>query len=305
MKKILAVVTGPTASGKTALAIEIARHFDSEIVSADSRQMYKGIEIGTAAPSAEELAAVPHHFIGNLNLTDYYSAARYADEALAKLDGIWRRRDVAVMCGGSMMYVDAVVNGIDELPTVSEKVRSDVLDIYHREGLDGIIARLQQLDPAYLAQVDRSNHRRIIHAIEISLEAGQPYSSLRTGRKAERPFNTVKLAINYSREELFDRINRRVDAMMEAGFEEEARRVWPMRGLNSLNTVGYKEMFAMFEGIMDRPTAIARMAKNTRVYAKKQLTWLKRDPSVIWLDPSEPLPAQAFRAIDAAAESDD
>lgn len=305
MKNLLAVVTGPTASGKTTLAIELARHFGCEIVSADSRQMYKGIEIGTAAPSAEELAAVPHHFIGNLSLTDYYSAAQYADEALAKLDELWSDKRVAVMCGGSMMYIDAVVNGIDQLPTVSHEIRKRVLDLYHTQGLAGITAELERLDPDYLSRVDRSNHKRIIHAVEVSLEAGRPYSSLLTGKTVKRPFNIVKLAINYSREALFERINRRVDAMIDAGFEEEARRVWPMRDLNSLNTVGFKEMFAMFEGVLDRATAIARMAKNTRVYAKKQLTWLKRDPSVVWLDPSLPLLNQALEAISDAGEATD
>lgn len=303
MKKLLAVVTGPTASGKTALAIELARHFGCEIVSADSRQMYKGIEIGTAAPSAEELAAVPHHFIGNLSLTDYYSAAQYADEALAKLDELWRDKRVAIMCGGSMMYIDAVVNGIDQLPTVSHEIRQRVLELYQTRGLAGITAELERLDPDYLSRVDRSNHRRIIHAVEVSLEAGRPYSSLLTGKTVRRPFDIVKLAINHSREALFERINRRVDAMIDAGFEEEARRVWPMRSLNSLNTVGFKEMFAMFEGRMDRATAIARMAKNTRVYAKKQLTWLKRDPTVVWLDPAQALLNQALKAIADAGEA--
>jgi len=293
----LAVVTGPTASGKTALAIGLARHFGCEIVSADSRQMFRGIEIGTAAPSAEELAAVPHHFIGNLELTDSYSAARYADEALETLRGLWLKNPVAVMCGGSMMYIDAVVNGIDDLPAVSPGVRESVLSLYDRAGIEGITAELRRLDPVYAVRVDPANHRRIIHAIEISIEAGRPYSSLLTGARKPRGFRVVKLAVNYPRVELFERINRRVDAMIAAGFEQEARNVRPLRHLNALNTVGFKELFAMFEGVMDRETAIARIKKNTRVYAKKQLTWLKRDPAVIWLDPHQPLLPQAIRAV--------
>lgn len=298
----LAVVTGPTASGKTALAIDLARHFGCEIVSADSRQMFRGIETGTAAPSAEELAAVPHHFIGNLELTDSYSAARYADEALETLRGLWLKNPVAIMCGGSMMYIDAVVNGIDDLPTVSHGVRESVLNLYNRAGIEGITAELRRLDPVYAGRVDPANHRRIIHAIEVTLEAGRPYSSLLTGARKPREFRTVKLAVNYPREELFDRINRRVDAMIAAGFEQEARNVWPQRHLNALNTVGFKELFAMFEGVMDRATAIARIKKNTRVYAKKQLTWLKRDPSVTWLDPHQPLLPQAIRAVSGDGE---
>lgn len=297
MKKTLAVITGPTASGKTALAIAIARELGCEILSADSRQIYRGIEIGTASPSREELEAVPHHFIGTLELTESYSAARYAEEADALMRRLWQKGDYVVMCGGSMMYIDAVVNGIDSLPTVSDEVRRQAWELYENHGLDGILAELDRIDPVYAARVDRANHRRIIHAIEVTRQAGRPYSSLLTGKRAERPYRIVKLAIDYPREELFDRINRRVDAMIAAGFEQEARQVWPLRHLNSLNTVGFKEMFAMFESVMDRDTAIARMKKNTRVYAKKQLTWLRRDPSVVWLDPRGQMLGQALAAI--------
>ena len=221
-----------------------------------------------------------------LELTEPYSAARYERDALACLEDIFSRRSEAVVCGGSMMYVDAVTRGIDDLPTVSDGVRRHVMELYEREGIEGVRATLRNLDPEYLAIADPANHRRLIHAIEISLEAGQPYSSLRTGAVKERPFRVVKMMIDYPREELFDRINRRVDMMIESGFIEEARRVYPLRHLNSLNTVGYKEMFAYFDSTMDLDTAISRMKKNTRVYAKKQLTWLKRDPAVIRLNPS-------------------
>lgn len=288
-KPILVVITGPTGSGKTDLSIQLAQRLGCDIISADSRQLFRDIPIGTAAPSPQQLATVTHHFVGTLSLDEYYSAARYEEDVMALLPSMWEKSPYAVMCGGSMMYVDAVTRGIDDLPTVSDSVRRHVMDLYEREGIEGIRATLRNLDPDYLAIADPANHRRLIHAIEISLEAGQPYSSLRTGTVKERPFKTVKMMIDYPRETLFDRINRRVDAMIEAGFIEEARRVYPLRHLNSLNTVGYKEMFAAFDGTMTLDTTIERMKKNTRVYAKKQLTWLKRDPSVIRLNPSTSL----------------
>lgn len=290
-KPLLVVITGPTASGKTGLSIKLASRLGCDIISADSRQLFRDIPIGTAAPTPEELAAVTHHFVGTLSLDEYYSAARYEEDVMTLLPQLWKKSPYAVMCGGSMMYVDAVTRGIDDLPTVSDDVRRHVMELYEREGIEGVRATLRNLDPEYLAIADPANHRRLIHAIEISLEAGQPYSSLRTGGVKERQFRVVKMMIDYTREELFDRINRRVDAMIESGFIEEARRVYPLRHLNSLNTVGYKEMFACFDGTMDLDTAISRMKKNTRVYAKKQLTWLKRDPSVIRLNPDTPFTA--------------
>lgn len=288
-KPLLVVITGPTASGKTGLSIKLASRLGCDIISADSRQLFRDIPIGTAAPTPEELAAVTHHFVGTLSLDEYYSAARYEEDVMTLLPQLWKKSPYAVMCGGSMMYVDAVTRGIDDLPTVSDCVRRHVMELYEREGIEGVRATLRNLDPEYLAIADPANHRRLIHAIEISLEAGQPYSSLRTGGVKERQFRVVKMMIDYPREELFDRINRRVDMMIESGFIEEARRVYPLRHLNSLNTVGYKEMFACFDGEMTLDTAISRMKKNTRVYAKKQLTWLKRDPAVIRLNPSTAL----------------
>lgn len=283
----LIIVTGPTGSGKTDLSIKLARHLGCEIISADSRQLFRDIPIGTAAPTPEQLNAVKHHFVGTLSLDEYYSAARYEEDVLKLLDKLWQKNDKAIMCGGSMMYIDAVTKGIDELPTVSNQVRDHVMKLYQDEGIEGIRQILRNLDPEYLASADPSNHRRLIHAIEICLESGVPYSSLRTGTVKERPFNIITMMIDYPREELFDRINRRVDEMIANGLEEEARKVYHLRHLNSLNTVGYKEMFAWFDGTMDRDTAIARIAKNTRVYAKKQLTWLKRNPDVIRLKPEE------------------
>lgn len=294
----LVIVTGATASGKTALAVELAQALGTEIISADSRQLYRDLTVGTAPPSADQLAAVPHHFVGTLALDQYYSAAQFEEDVMQTLPGIFSRcGSRAVMAGGSMMYIDAVCRGIDALPTVSEPNRRAAYAILDTEGLDGVIARLQQLDPEFLRTTpDLKNHKRLVHALEVTMQAGRPYSSLITGRTRRRPFRILKFAIDMSREELFDRINRRVDAMMEAGLLDEARRVYPLRHakaghpvLNALNTVGYKELFACFDGEMDLATAVARIQKNTRVYAKKQLTWLRRDPSVIWLPTSGPL----------------
>lgn len=304
MKPLLIVVTGPTGSGKTDLAIELARHFSTEIVSADSRQVYRHIPVGTAAPTAAQLAAAPHHLVGFLELDQYYSAARFADDATAILRRIWSAAPrPAIVCGGSMLYIDALVKGLDELPTVSEAVRSRVLAAYQAGGAKAIIAMLRELDPDYLAVADRCNHKRLIHAAEVSAEAGVPYSSLLGKTPKERDFRTVTMMIDRPRAELFARINARVDAMMAAGLEEEARSVYHLRRFNSLNTVGFKEMFAMFDGTMPRDIAIPRIAKNTRVYAKKQLTWLQRNPGVIRLDASRPLLPQALDHINAMIES--
>lgn len=295
----LIVITGPTASGKTSLAIELARALATEIISADSRQLFRDLSIGTARPSEEELAAVPHHFIATLGLDQYYSAAQYEAEVLAMLPGLFGRcGGKAVVCGGSMMYVDALCDGIDLLPTVSEENRRQAYGLYETQGLEGVIDRLRILDPEYLHRApDLKNHKRLIHALEITLEAGRPYSSMLTGTKKRRPFEVVKFAIDHPRQDIFDRINRRVEQMMARGLLEEARRVYPHRHLNSLNTVGYKELFAHFDGQWNLPTAVARIQKNTRVYAKKQLTWLRRDPSVIWLTPSLPLLPQVLETL--------
>lgn len=283
--KTLIVVTGPTGSGKTKLSIELARRLGCDIISADSRQLFRDIPIGTASPTADEQALVRHHLVGCLGLDEYYSAARFEEDALRLLDVQFANSDYAVVCGGSMMYVDALTRGIDSLPEISDDVRREAYGMLESEGIEGVRMRLRELDPAYYAVVDLNNHKRLVHALEICMEAGVPYSSLRTGREKVRPFRVVKFAFDYPREELFERINRRVDAMMANGLLEEARAVYPLRHLNSLNTVGYKELFNYLDGQWDLPAAGARIAKNTRVYAKKQLTWLKRDASVIWLDP--------------------
>ena len=283
----LIVITGPTGVGKTATAIAVARALGAHIISADSRQIYRGIPIGTAAPTAEQLAAVPHHFVQFKNLDEYYSAAQFEDDVMQLLPRLFNSSAYAVMCGGSMMYVDAVCRGIDLIPTISPEVREATLQLYQTEGLDGLLARLQATDPQYYAIVDHKNAKRVIHAIEIITQAGVTYTSLRRGTAKQRPFRIVKVALNLPREQLFERINARVLQMIDMGLEQEARSVYHLRHLNSLNTVGFKEMFAYFDGTMDRDTAIARIQKNTRVYAKKQLTLHAKDPSIVWLTPDD------------------
>lgn len=285
--KNLIVIVGPTGVGKTAAAIAVAQHLGCHIINADSRQVFRGIPIGTAAPTPQEQALVPHHFVQFKELDEYYSVAQFETDVMALLPSLWQQGDYAVMSGGSMMYVDAVCKGIDYIPDISDEVRAAVKKQWQENGLEPLLAELERLDPIYYAQVDRLNPVRVIHAVEICRQAGVPYSSLRTGKAKQRPFNIIKVGLNIDRPALFDRINRRVDAMIEQGLEQEARSVYHLRHLNSLNTVGYKEMFAYFDGTMDRTTAIERIKKNTRVYAKKQLRWLQRDTAISWCTPDE------------------
>ena len=283
----LVVITGPTGVGKTDTAISIAQALSAEIISADSRQLYRDIPIGTAAPTAQQQAIVPHHFVGTLALDEYYSAAQFESDVMQLLPSLFERSPYAVMCGGSMLYIDAVCKGIDDIPTVSDEIRAQVYAQYEQHGLDYMLDLLRELDPEHYEVVDKKNYKRVVHAVEICLQAGQPYSSLRTNSTKERPFRIVKIGLNLPREQLFDRINRRVVAMVEEGLVEEARKVYPMRQLNSLNTVGFKELFAYFDGTMDYDTAVARIQKNTRVYAKKQLTWYAKDSDMRWFTPGD------------------
>lgn len=285
----LIVITGPTASGKSALAVDVARRLGTEIVSADSRQIYRGIPIVTAMPTPEQRAAVPHHLIDMLPLDAYYSAARFEEDALAIIRRLIAEKGTAVACGGSMMYVDALCHGIDELPTVPDEIRSTLQTMHRMKGDEWLLERLRLLDPEYYAAVDRKNMKRVFHAVEIILASGKTYTSLRTGQRHEREFDIIKIMLDAPRAVLFDRINRRVDRMVADGLEDEARSVYHLRHLNSLNTVGLKEMFAWFDGTMGRHTAIERIKKNTRVYAKKQLTWRKRENDWLRVDISEEL----------------
>lgn len=270
------VVTGATATGKSDLAVKLALEHDTDIISADSRQIFKGIPIVTAVPDRNQRMGVTHHLMEILALDDYYSAAKFEEDALRIARDVWTRRDTVIVCGGSMMYVDALINGIDTLPTVPDHIRHSLAESHARLGDDWLRDRLKILDPDYYNQVDLHNIKRVFHAVEICLAAGVTYSSLRTGRKKQRDFEIEKIVIDMPREILFDRINRRVERMVEQGLEEEARSVYHLRHLNSLNTVGLKEMFDYFDGVMDFDTAVMRIQKNTRVFAKKQLTWLKK-----------------------------
>ena len=293
----LIIITGPTASGKSALAVDVAKRLGTEIISADSRQIYQGIPIVTAVPTEEERGGVRHHLLETLPLEAYYSAAEFENDALRIALPLMERNGYAVVCGGSMMYIDALCNGIDELPTVPQDLREWLTAEWGRRGDGWLLTELERLDPVHYAKVDRMNLKRVFHAVEVSLAAGQPYSSLLTGNRVSRPFDILKIALGGERLHLFDRINRRVVMMMEGGLEEEARSVYPLRHLNSLNTVGLKEMFAWFEGRMTKDEAVARIQKNTRVYAKKQLTWHKRDDQLVWLDFDNPDNASAIESL--------
>ncbi len=273
----LIVITGPTASGKSALAVDVAERLGTGIISADSRQVYRGILIVTAMPTDDERSRVPHHLIDMLPLDAYYSAAEFERDALALTRRMLSEKGVAVVCGGSMLYVDALCHGIDELPTVPDSIRDSLKQEHDSHGDGWLLEELRRVDPEYYEVVDRRNMKRVFHAVEIVRAAGTTYTSLRTGQRRQREFKIRKILLDPPRDVLFDRINRRVDAMVRDGLEEEARSVYPMRALNSLNTVGLKEMFAWFDGTMDRTTAIERIKKNTRVYAKKQMTWRKRE----------------------------
>lgn len=287
MAKNLLVIIGPTGVGKTELSLRIAENFGTEIVSADSRQLYANLKIGTAAPTPEELQRVPHHFIGTLQLTDYYSAAQYEEDALKLLDHLFQTKDVVILTGGSMMYVDAVCKGIDDIPTVDEETRKTLLERYEKEGLEQLCAELKLLDPDYYKIVDLKNHKRVIHALEICYMTGKTYTSFRTQEKKTRPFRMIKIGLTRDREELYARINQRVDIMMEQGLLDEVKQVYPYRQLNSLNTVGYKELFNYLDGEWALPFAIDKIKQNSRIYSRKQMTWFKRDEEIRWFHPNQ------------------
>lgn len=285
--KTLIVLIGPTGVGKTELSLRLAEHYQTCIVSADSRQLYADLKIGTAAPTPEQLQRVKHYLVGTLQLTDYYSAAQYETEVMSLLELLFKQHDVVLLTGGSMMYVDAICKGIDDIPTVDTETRELLLHKYETEGLDNLCAELKLLDPEYYKIVDLKNPKRVIHALEICYMTGKTYTSFRTQQKKERPFHILKIGLTRDRTELYDRINRRVDQMMEEDLLEEARSVYTHRNLNSLNTVGYKEIFKYLDGEWELPFAIEKIKQNSRIYSRKQMTWFKRDKEIQWFHPEQ------------------
>ena len=287
MNKTLIVITGPTAVGKTALCLEIAKHFDIPIINADSRQIYRELRIGTAQPTKEQMQEVKHYFVGTLGLDDYYSASLFEQQVLECLEQQFLTSDYALLSGGSMMYIDAVCDGIDDIPTIDDETRTLMKQRLADEGLEALVEELRRLDPEYYEIVDRQNPRRVVHALEICTMTGKTYTSFRKREKRQRPFQIIKIGLNRPREELYDRINQRVDQMMADGLLEEAKSLYPLRHLNALNTVGYKELFDYLEGRWPLEEAVERIKGNTRRYARKQLTWYKKDERMKWFHPQE------------------
>lgn len=285
--KTLIVITGPTAVGKTDLCLDIARHYGVPIINADSRQIYKELLIGTARPTEEQMQLVRHYFVGTLSLEDYYSASLYEQQVMSLLEELFRESDYALLSGGSMMYIDAVCNGIDDIPTIDDATRELMKRRLAEEGLQSLCEELQRLDPEYYEIVDRRNPRRVVHALEICVMTGRTYTSFRKREEKQRPFRIVKIGLNREREQLYDRINRRVDEMMAAGLLEEALQMYPRRELNALNTVGYKELFDYIDGRWTVEEAVERIKGNTRRYARKQLTWYKKDDRIRWFHPND------------------
>lgn len=297
--KTLVVLLGPTGIGKTELSLSLAKLLSSPIVSADSRQIYNTIKIGTAAPAEAELSQVKHYFVGSLNLEDYYSAAQYESDVMELLESLFTTHDTILMTGGSMMYIDAVTKGIDDIPTVDDETREILKQRLESDGLDTLLKELKLLDPEYYNIVDKKNHKRIVHALEICYMTGRTFTSFRTNTKKKRPFRILKIGLRMDREKLFDRINRRVDKMVEDGLVEEAKGVYHLRHLNSLNTVGYKEIFKYIDGEWDLQTAKERLKKNTRVYAKKQMTWFKHDEEIHWFDKDKKETEEILKSVTA------
>ena len=283
----LIVLIGPTAVGKTDTSLAIAEHFGCPIISSDSRQMYSGMEIGTAMPSKEELARCKHYFVGQLQPGDYYSAAKYEEDVIKLLEKEFANNNIMLMSGGSMMYIDAVCKGIDDIPTVDDETRAMVLEKYEKEGLEQLASELRILDPEYYNEADIKNPKRVMHALEICYMTGKTYSSFRKRNAKERPFRIIKIGLQREREELYDRINRRVDMMIEQGLIDEVKKFEHLKSHNSLNTVGYKEIFKYLDGEWTLPFAIEKIKQNTRIYSRKQVTWYRKDEEITWFHPSE------------------
>lgn len=286
-EKKLIVLTGPTAVGKTAVSLDIARHYGIPVINADSRQIYRELQIGTARPTEAQMLNIPHYFVGSLSLNDYYSASLFEQQVLSLLKELMTKSNYALLSGGSMMYIDAVCDGIDDIPTIDDATRALMKQRLADEGLEALCKELKRLDPDYYEVVDLQNPRRVVHALEICTMTGKTYTSFRKKEKRERPFDIIKIGLNRPREELYDRINRRVDQMVADGLLEEAKALYPMKSLNALNTVGYKELFDYFDGRWSLDEAIERIKGNTRRYARKQLTWFKKDERIRWYHPDD------------------
>lgn len=287
MQKYLIVIAGPTAIGKTDLSVSVAKKYNTEILSCDSRQFYKEMNIGTAVPSIDELSQIKHHFIQNLSIEQDYSVGKFELDALKKIEELHKEKDVLVMVGGSGLYIDAVCRGLDDFPDVPKELREELNLRFQNGGIEPLKAQLIELDPEYHKEVDKANPHRIIRALEICISSGKPFSSFRKQQKKKRKFKTIKLILSRDREVLYDRINQRVDMMMAEGLLEEAKKVYENRSNNALQTVGYKELFAYFDGEWDLETAVSEIKKNTRRYAKRQMTWFRRDPETVFFNPSD------------------
>ena len=285
--KTLIVLLGPTASGKTDLAVALAQHFKTEIISADSRQFYKELPIGTAAPTIEQLALVKHHFVGQLSVRDNYNVFRFEQDVLKLLEEAFQSHDVFVMVGGSGLYIDAVCNGIDDLPDPDPVLRDSLKKLLEEQGIEALQEKLKALDPDYFKNVDLNNSKRLMRAIEVCVQTGKPYSKQRLNKGKERPFNILKIGLDVPREILNQRINQRTDEMMKSGWIEEAKAVFPIRHLNALNTVGYKELFKYFDGDWTLDQATEKIKTSTRRYAKRQMTWFRKDKSIHWFEPGK------------------
>lgn len=287
MSKTLIVLTGPTGIGKTKTGIQIAKHFKTEIVSSDSRQIFKEMTIGTAVPNKHELSEIKHHFIHSHSITENYNASRYETEALKLLEQLFQNHETVVLVGGSMLYIDAICKGIDLMPDADQEIRKELKARFENEGLAGLRLQLKKLDPEYYNKVDLKNPNRIIHALEISIMTGKPFSSFRSNTLKKRPFSIIKIGLNCDRTILHERINKRVDLMISEGLIEEAKSVYPLKHLNSLNTVGYRELFAWFDGEITKEKAIELIKRNSRRYARKQITWFRKDEEVVWFEPNQ------------------
>lgn len=301
--KQLVVLTGPTGVGKTELSLALAEHLGSPIINADSRQIYKELPVGTAAPTAAEQARVKHYFVGTHTLQQDYNAGMFERDALALLDELFLTHDTVLMVGGAMMYIDAVCNGLDDIPAATPELRTQLQTNYQQQGLSWLQEEVQRRDPDYFAIVDQQNPQRLLHALEVCLASGRPYSTFRSGMRKKRSFDIIKVGLTRERDQLYARINARVEQMITDGLEAEARAVLPFRQHNSLQTVGYKEMFAFFDGRCTLPEAISLIQQNSRHYAKRQLTWFRRDPLVHWIDVSQSNALQQIMGIVASQKS--